>query len=283
MATNAGIVAGSLQVCIYVCVYTQILCPCSNICCRSFHLGLHYVTFSLHCCIDKAQQVLGCHANSSAGFHFAGDADVATEWHLFPVGAPAEEFYSSDAGADQACTISAPQQDSMEKDTQAQTALVEQMLTEAQSVMAAADISGSDELQIGHVLRMYPSMQRAACIWAAAFQQTSQLLQAGAVLRHGAEVPKLLRQGLLVLRMMEVARHSLSIGSPSMGKAIQVDEQELQELLRQLPQDIFSAQTQKFIDVSVPLGKQDLSSIHRKVFCSSSIDANLMLHTKSLA
>lgn len=196
--------------------------------------------------------------NFNVGCHFAGDADVATEWHLFPAGAPAEEFYSSDPGADQACTISAAQQDSVEKDTQAQTAIVEQMLAEAQSVMSAADISGSDELQIGLVLKMYPSMQRAACIWAAAFQQTSQLLQAGAVLRHGAEVPKLLRQGLLVLRMMEVARHSLSIGSPSMGKAIQADEKELQELLRQLPEDIFSIQTKKFIHVSVSLAKADL-------------------------
>ena len=177
--------------------------------------------------------------NLHGGCHLAGDAGAATEWHMFPAGAPAEEYDSSDPGADQACIISAPQQDSMEKDTQAQTAIVEQMLAEAQSVMSAADISGSDELQIGLVLKMCPSMQRAACIWAAVFQQTSQLLQAGAVLRHGAEVPKLLKQGLLVLRMMMLACHSLSIGSPCMGKAIQADEQELQELLRQLPKDFF--------------------------------------------
>ena len=48
-------------------------------------------------------------------------------------------------------------------------------------------------------------MQRAARMWAAAFQQSSQLLPAGAVLLHSETVRKLLRQALEILRMMEVA------------------------------------------------------------------------------
>ena len=183
---------------------------------------------------------------------------MATEWHVFPLGAPVEDLIAAQANVPQVCPISAIQQDSMEKDTQTQTAAIAQMLAEAHVAMSSAAIAGSDELQIGIVLKMYPSMQRVARMWAAAFQQTSQLLQANAVLMHSEAIPTLLRQGLEVLRMMEVARHSLSIGSPTMDAAIQADEAELRELLCQLHKDVFSKEAQKFGHVSVALCRRRL-------------------------
>lgn len=138
----------------------------------------------------------------------------------------------------------------MEEDTQRQAAKIQHVLVNAKSIMSSASSSGSDELRISTVLQMYPDMQMAARMWASAFQQTSQLLQAGAVLRHSAEVPQLLGQGIQILRMMEVAHHSLSIGSPSMGTAIRADEAELRRLLSQLPKETFSGPVQELINVS---------------------------------
>ena len=175
------------------------------------------------------------------------------QWQIFPAGAPepAESFDDNrDADAQPRCSIPADQQDSMEEDIQRQTKQVQALLTAAHSVMSTALIADSDELQIKAVLDMYSSMLRAARIWATAFQQTSQLLQAGAVLSHSENIPQMLAQGVDVLRLMELAHHSLKPGSPSMARVIRADEEEIRRLLSQLPKETFTGQAAKTIEVS---------------------------------
>lgn len=140
----------------------------------------------------------------------------------------------------------------MEEDIQRQIQQVQLLLTTTYNVMSEPLPEGSDELQIKAVLEMYSGMQRAAWIWATAFQQTSQLLQASAVLAHSDSIPQLLAQGVEVLRLMEVAHHSLKPGSPSVAKIIRADEEEVRRLLSQLPKETFPGQAAKIVEVGKP-------------------------------
>ena len=138
----------------------------------------------------------------------------------------------------------------MQADSLAQLAEAAELLQQARSGLQAAETEGEDNFAVVLVLESYPVLLRARRVWVSAFQQTSQLLQAGATLQQPRSVPKLLNHGFTLLRLMEVARTALGVSLPSMRSAVAEDQQELRTLLREVSWEHLPESMQAVMEVS---------------------------------
>ena len=207
-------------------------------------------------------------------FSFCFTGALAQCWYNFPAGAASSDvslaMVAIDATTGQAvrvCSMPQPEQEAMQADSLAQIAEVAALLLQAQDSLQAAKTEGKDELATALVLEAYPVLLHARRTWISAFQQTSQLLQAGAVLHQPQSVAQLLNQGFKTLQLMEVARIALGVSLPTMRSEVAKDQQELRRLLREVSWEHLPEGMQAVMEVSWRLQVHPLAQHHVK-WCS---------------